>query len=139
MHMMQAVAQWEDELSAEESWPAEVQFVLSALNSAIVPEQDRRALLRLEYRVRAMLRLFSDGPDSPPWRIYARNINERAMGFVGPDRLPLGFGGIVMLPGRDGLIRRIPCTILRCREASPGWFDSAVYFNRPQVEFRSEE
>jgi hypothetical protein len=136
MHLLSTVASWEDELSTEGGFPAEVQFVLSALDAVPEAIQERRTLQRAEYRVKAMLRLFSDAPDAPPLRLYVRNISERAMGFICPERLPLGYGGLVLLPAPDGRILHVHCTTLRCREATPGWYDGAVYFNRPQVDFR---
>jgi hypothetical protein len=29
----------------------------------------------------------------------------------------------------------VHCTLLRCREAAPGWFEGSVYFNREQPQF----
>jgi len=36
-------------------------------------------------------------------------------------------------PGGD--IRTIACTLLRCREAAPGWYEGRMYFNRQQADF----
>ena len=49
------------------------------------------------------------------------------------ERLPLGYGGVVDLPANDGTILSIACTLLRCRQASPGWYEGVVYFNREQT------
>jgi hypothetical protein len=29
----------------------------------------------------------------------------------------------------------VPCTLLRCRQASPGWFEGCLHFNREQAMF----
>jgi hypothetical protein len=60
------------------------------------------------------------------------------MGFVCADRLPLGYGGIVVVPALDKRTLRIHSTVLRCREVTPGWYDGALYFNRPQIDLRIE-
>ncbi|HEX8916690.1 MAG TPA: hypothetical protein VF796_30350 [Humisphaera sp.] len=123
-----------------DAFPPQAELVLSALEagrgtSPAGPE--RRGLVRRAYRVKAALRLFSDGPDAPPWPLYTRDVHARGMGFITPHRLPLGYGGEVEVPdpaGGPGTVR-IPCTLLRCREAAPGWFEGSVYFNRDQPAF----
>ena len=52
----------------------------------------------MRYRVAADLRLFSDTPGIPAWRLYTRDASARGIGFVTRDRLPLGYGGVVQLP-----------------------------------------
>jgi hypothetical protein len=112
------------------------ELILSAMDSGrhgVAPD-NRRALPRLPYRVRGRLRLFSDGPRSTPRVIYTRDAHARGLGFITPHRLPLGYGGFVEFVGPDGRHRRIQCTLHRCREAAPGWFEGAVCFNREQPE-----
>jgi hypothetical protein len=62
-------------------------------------------------------------------------VNPRGIGFVTKHRLPLGHGGVLEITNPDGSQCSIACTLLRCREAAPEWFDGSLYFNRPQVEF----
>ena len=93
---------------------------------------DRRQTKRASYRVRGHLRLFSDAPGDQGRVIYPRDVHPRGLGFITPHRLPLGHGGVVELPTPGGKIVSIPCTLLRCREAAPGWFEAGVYFNREQ-------
>jgi hypothetical protein len=87
--------------------------------------------------VRAVLRLFSDGPDVPPWVVYTRDVHARGLGFVSPHRLPLGYGGSIEIPDPcdPQATLSIHCTLLRCREAAPGWYEGSLYFNREQPEF----
>jgi hypothetical protein len=120
------------EADGQEPFPAEVEFILSAMEAAPKPVHDRRALKRTSYRVRATLRLFSDALDSPPALLYTRNVNPQTIGFLTECRLPLSHGGVIRLPGPDGKAMEAYCTILRCREAAPGWYEGAVYFNRRQ-------
>src|SRR4051812_21741063 len=83
-------------------WPAEVDLILSAMDAAHDPHDERREHGRRLYRVRAELRLFSDLPGAEPWVLYTRDINPRGIGFITPHRLPLGYGGHVELPSPKG-------------------------------------
>lgn len=118
-----------------EVFPAMAELILSAMESGgYDPAADnRRALLRLPFRVKADLRMFSDSPFEPRV-IYTRDIHARGMGFVTTQRLPLGHGGFVEFVAPDGHRYKIQCTAQRCREVAPGWFDGAVCFNRDQPE-----
>ena len=119
--------------------PSQAEMVLSALEAGGGQEAhaDRRAMPRPAYRVKATLRLFSDTPATPAWTLYTRNVHSRGLGFITPHRLPLGYGGILELPDPTGgeTPLRIPGTLLRCREAAPGWFEGSLYFNREQPKF----
>jgi len=116
-------------------WPPQVELILSALETGQFSRSNRRSAKRSPYRARGKLRLFSDPPLSAPWTIYTRDAHARGLGFISPHRLPLGYGGLVELPGPDGTVVTINCTLLRCREAAPGWYEGALYFNREQPEF----
>ena len=128
----------------EADWPPQVDLILSAIeagqfngneqaDASPKPGQpERRRTKRAPYRVRAHLRLFSDQPGDAGRVIYTRDVHPRGLGFITPHRLPLGHGGVVELPTPAGKIVSVPCTLLRCREAAPGWFEGSVYFNRDQ-------
>lgn len=121
-------------------WPAQVDLILSALETGQHGKpsagSERRNLRRRHYRVRAALRLFSDGSDTPAHPVFTRDVHARGLGFITPHRLPLGHGGLIELPRpSDGELLRVHCTLLRCREAAPGWFEGSVYFNREQADF----
>jgi hypothetical protein len=123
--------------SSMEDWPPQAELVLSAIEAGqhrtgYDPAQERRVGRRASFRVRAQLRLFSDNPGEPGRVIYTRDIHARGLGFITPHRLPLGHGGLVDLPTPAGKIVSVPCTLLRCREAAPGWYEGSVYFNREQ-------
>jgi hypothetical protein len=118
--------------------PAEAAMVISALEAGKRPAMNRRAAQRYRYRVAATLRLFSDEPGTSPAPLYTREVNRRGLGFVTTRRLALGHGGVLELPGPTGQPMQIHCTLLRCREAAPGWFEGGVYFNREQPEFEFE-
>ena len=129
------------EESAETSPPAgvppQVELILSALETGRHRAEERRDghHPRQRYRVRGRLRLFSDAPHVKPWTVYTRDVHVRGLGFVTPHRLPLGYGGLIELPHPDGGMMTITCTLFRCRQAAPGWYEGAVYFNREQPEF----
>jgi hypothetical protein len=116
-------------------FPPEVDFVISALEAGPRPIIDRQKTKRCQYRVRATLKLFSDAPDARPALLYTRNVTSQALAFLTADVLTLSHGGILRIPSPSGEIIQINCTVLRCREAAPGWFEGAVYFNREQAFF----
>lgn len=118
-----------------EVWPSEVDLIISAMDAARTGKGDRRLLARLPYRVRAELELYSAGVDDPPIVLYTRDVDPRGIGFITATRLPLGYGGQVRVFAPDGTTPVIACTITRCREAAPGWFEGAIYFNRSQPRF----
>jgi hypothetical protein len=120
-----------------EDWPPQAEMVLSAIEAGqhrtgLPAGAERRSSKRASFRVRAQLRLYSDNPGQPGRAIYTRDIHSRGLGFITPHRLPLGHGGLVDLPTPTGKIVSVPCTLLRCREAAPGWYEGSVYFNRDQ-------
>src|SRR4051794_21983697 len=97
-----------------EPWPAMAELILSALDSGRHnPAANRRTLPRVPHRVRGQLRLFSDAPHQAPRVIYTRDAHARGLGFITPDRLPLGHGGFIEFRGPDGRHRRIQCTLHR--------------------------
>ena len=120
-------------------FPREVEMIISALEVGGFARQEQRALQRNTYRTRAVLRLFSDMKGERPWTLYTRDVNRRSMGFVTPHRLPLGHGGVVEVIAPGGRLLNVHCTLLRCREAAPGWFEGSVYFNRDQADFQTLE
>ncbi len=122
-------------MSQTSTWPADALFVLSALEAAGETHEERRRLGRAFYQVAAELKLYTDGPDHKPWRLYTRDVNPRGVGFITPHRLPLGYGGVIRLCAPNGQLYGIPGTLLRCREAAPGWYDAAMVFNRHQWIF----
>ena len=113
-------------------FPPNVELIISALETGQHQRGEKRGLPRFSYRACGKLRLFSDAPRSTPWVVYTRDVNARGLGFLSPHRLPLGYGGTIELPHPEGGIMTIHCTLLRCREAAPGWYEGAVYFNREQ-------
>jgi hypothetical protein len=115
--------------------PPEAAMVASSLEAGRHSLRERRVARRYPYRVATRLRLFSDSPAAAPRVLYTRDINRRSLAFITSHRLPLGYGGIIELPNDDGHVIDVNCTLLRCREASPGWYEGSVYFNREQPQF----
>ena len=132
---------FDDSLLADATapFPAEVEFVISALEAGPKPLIDRQKMRRSQYRVRATLKLFSDQPEAKPALLYVRNVTSQALAFLTNDVLTLSHGGILRIPSPSGEILKINCTVLRYRECAPGWFEGAVYFNREQKFFSAEE
>ncbi len=123
-------------VSADEPFPQEVEFLISALEAGPRPVIDRHRFARARYRTRAMLRLFSDSDGSPAKLLFTRSVSSQAVVTAHP--LPLSHGGILFIPKPLGETGRITCTVLRCRQAAPKWYEGAVYFNRPQDCFAAE-
>src|SRR5262245_56203245 len=78
--------------------PAEVEMIMSAMEAGGRFNQQRRALRRVPWRAQANLRLFVVAPGHAPRVVYTRDIHARSLGFLSPERLPLGYGGVVDLP-----------------------------------------
>ena len=125
-------------VDATAPFPAEVEFLISALEAGPKPLVDRQKMRCSQYRVRATLKLFSDPPETKPALLYTRNVTSQALAFLTNDILTLSHGGILRIPSPSGEVLKINCTVLRCREAAPGWFEGAVYFNREQGFFSAE-
>ena len=122
---------------SDKQWLAEAEMIISALEAgtpAAAPD-NRRRHPRRRYRVVAELRLFSDTPGSPRWRLFTRDVSVRGLGFITRDRLPLGYGGTVELLGPNGRTLTINGTLFRCREIGNGWYEGALHFNRDQWLF----
>ena len=139
MSTMQTPAAPSPSRATAEGWPPEVELILSALEAAGPAYDERRRHQRMPYRALAELRLFSDAPGQPMWRLYSRDVSVRGMGFITSHRLPLGYGGVVQLPTpRSGRLVSVAGTLFRCREVSSGWFEGSLYFNREQWIFSPE-
>ena len=115
--------------------PAQVELILSAIEAGQHSRRERRCTSRLPYRAQATLQLFSDHPGAPSWTLYTRDVNPRGLGFITSHRLPLGHGGMIELRSPDGRVNTIHCTLVRCREAAPGWFEGSLHFSREQPDF----
>ncbi len=110
-------------------WPGEVDLILSAMEAAAPRKNiDRRASARSSYRTRAHLKLFAEHPLDAPRVLYTRDVQDRGIGFITRERLPLGYGGVVELTMPDGKQVRTHCTVHRCRESINGWFEGALHF-----------
>lgn len=126
---------------SDNEWLAEAELIMSALEAAAAPAgafDNRRRHPRRRYRVVADLRLFSDNPGSPRWRLFTRDVSVRGLGFITRERLPLGYGGILELPAPQGQLVTISGTLSRCREIGNGWYEGALHFNRDQWVFAPE-
>jgi hypothetical protein len=133
--LLMSYANPESEVIETPAVPPAVALLMSAIEAGEYSVGERRQSRRIIYRVTTQLRLFRDEPQTPGWRLYTRDINRRGLGFITPHRLPLGYGGIVMLRNPSGKMEPIHCTLNRCREASPGWFEGSLHFNREQPHY----
>ena len=139
--MLLVVFQDSDTLSEPDfaPFPHEVEFMISALEAGPRPVVDRQKMPRTRYRARALLKLYSDAAEAPAALLYTRHVNRQAIGFVTSRHLTLSHGGMLRILDPQGKPIEIACTVLRCREVTPGWFEGAVYFNRQQAMFDAGE
>jgi hypothetical protein len=115
--------------------PPQVTMILSAMEAGRRPLIEHRNKQRMRLRVQGSLRLFSEPSTAAPRMLYTRDVHSRAMGFISPSPLPLGYGGTLELPDPYGGFLSIPCTIIRCRQALEGWYEGSVSFSRVQPQF----
>jgi hypothetical protein len=118
-----------------DQWPAHVQMILSALETGQNAPSERRGTRRAAYRTKAHLRLFTAAKNATPALLYTRDACARGMGFITPHYLPLGYGGKVELILPTGRLALAHCTLSRCRQFSPGWYEGALSFSRDVEEF----
>jgi len=119
----------------EQDIPPEVRMMMTAMDTGKgCPTSDRRRESRVTHRTRAMLYLFCNSSAGVPCVLYTRDACPRGLGFLTNRPLPLGYGGRLDLISPQGVPMRIQCTVSRCREVAPGWFEGAVNFNRCQIE-----
>ena len=138
MEVMDAVRYSE---SADESAdPREIDSVIAAVSSNTgVPEEERRGGARADYRVDAHLRLLPEVNGEGERVVYTRDVDEWGIGFVTAFAFAPGRKAIIRLQAPCGkeILRR--CTVLRCREILPGWFESAVALDEFETLLSAEE
>jgi hypothetical protein len=116
-------------------WPAEAREMMSRLNDSFPPMMERRRIPRKRYRVEARVALVHAEADAQEMKLYTRDINPWALGFISPHALPAYEHAIIHMPGEDGTILRIKCLIRRCRSFAPGWHQGVIDFEREYPEF----
>ena len=120
----------------ETVWPAEADFILSALETGQdIEPLERRSSNRLIHRTLAELHLYSDRPGDEPWMLCTRDATTRSLGFISRRRPPLGYGGTIQLRGPNAEQLSIACTVRRCHETVSGWYEGSISFNREQWAF----
>lgn len=121
-----------------DTWPRDVDLIISALHAAGHASMDRRHKMRRRHRVIASLSLFCDTVHTPR-RLFVRDCNDRHLGFITAEPVPLGYGGTVEFLSPDHQPLSLGCVVLRCRECVPGWYEGALHFNRVQPDLRFPE
>ena len=118
-----------------DEWPRDVDLIISALHAAGFEGDDRRDTIRRRHRVIARLSLFYNLAN-PPHQLFVRDCSERHLGFITLCPMPLGYAGTVELLRPDAQVASIACSIRRCRECVPGWYEGTLLFNRVQPELK---
>jgi len=90
------------------------------------PPANRRQLERARYVVMAAAEFVGE---SPPRRhtLYTRDANERGVGFVTQEPLPIGRDAVLHIAavGGDAGPLALPCTLVRFEKVLPGWYEGA--------------
>jgi len=120
--------------------PADADLIAEALVAArdLATDEsgDARRRDRRPVRATAALQLLTDNPEDAPWALFARDADPRNLGFLTEHPLPVGHGGRVRLATADGQTLDVGCTIYRCRECVPGWYEGALSFHKLQPALR---
>jgi hypothetical protein len=96
---------------------------------------ERRRIPRKRYRVEAGIVLLHGGQGEQDMKLYTRDVNPWALGFITPHALPAYEHAVVHMPGMDGEMLRIKCLIRRCTSLEAGWFQGVIDFEREYREF----
>ncbi len=104
-------------------------------NAPAARYERREGPVRVPIRQEAALTLFADAPSTAAKTIFLRDVEPRAIGFITPARLPLGYGGTLHCRDLANEERRLAVTIIRCRSCYGGWFEGAAYFHQPHKAF----
>lgn len=116
-------------LTELDAWPADVDLICSAMDAARAPgDRQRRRESRRPHRVIAHLQIHGE---HAPVRIYSRDCDPTHFGFIVERPLPLGFRATLEFAAPDGSLMSATCTVQRCRECVPGWFEGALAFFKP--------
>jgi hypothetical protein len=118
-----------------EPWPPEAREMMSRLSDSFPPMMERRRIPRKRYRVEASIVLLHGKQDEQDMKLYTRDINPWALGFISPHALPAYEHAMVQMPGMDGRMLRIKCLIRRCTSLEAGWFQGVIDFEREYREF----
>jgi hypothetical protein len=95
------------------------------------PRCERRKLRRTRYYTAAQMLVSLDGPAT----VYTRDVNPWLIGLVGNVHLDNYDHVMLHLPLPDQPAMEVECTVRRCQEFLPGWFDYALHFRHEQPLF----
>ena len=118
---------------SKDYWPSEVREAFNALES-FAPRCERRKLRRTRYYAAAEM-LASLGGPAP---VYTRDVNPWLIGMVTSCHLNNYDHVMLHLPLPNQMLE-VECTVRRCVEFIPGWYDCSLHFRHEQSLFRDEE
>jgi hypothetical protein len=114
-------------VTGDGDWPLEIRALLGALSKpSAAAVRDRRAKPRNHFRALATLWIMQKKCPVAAIPVYLRDYAAGAVSFVGQScftgeqRVELE----TRLP--DGTLRRVPCTVSRCRQFREGWFEGVL-------------
>ena len=115
---------------SKDQWPLDVLEAFKTLEG-FSPRCERRKLRRARYYTAAQMLASLHGPVP----VYTRDVNPWLIGLVGPLHLSNYDHVMLHLPLPDQPTLEVECTVRRCHEFIPGWFDYALHFRREQPLF----
>lgn len=118
--------------TAAGEWPLEIRALLGALSkpSAAVAARDRRAKPRNDFRALGTLWIMQKKRPVAAIPIYLRDYAAGAVSFVGQSCFTVQQPVELEARLADGTLRRVPCTVSRCRQFREGWFEGVLKVQR---------
>lgn len=121
------------------TWPMEIRAAILCLETRSHAGAERRLRNRFPYRVQAEL-TWVDLPDADPVAVFTRDINSWTVGTLTLAPMQTGWRCNLRLP--DPLSHHaleIACSVYRCTEFYPGWYDVALRFAKEHRRFHELE
>ena len=108
-------------------WPLEIRALLGALGKPSADaERDRRAKARTDFRALATLWIMQNKRPAAAIPVYLRDYAAGAVSFVGQSCFKTAQPVELETRLADGTLRRVSCTVRRCRQFRDGWFEGVL-------------
>ena len=107
--------------------PEDVREVMEMLGGHAPPAAvvDRRRSERVPHHVRAAMEI-DDALQHTRQTIYTRDVSSWGVGFISRVPLPTGANAMLHIAGVHGRTLQVMCSVIRCREVLPGWYEGAA-------------
>jgi hypothetical protein len=107
-------------------WPVEVKALLAFLAKPR-PGANRRKRPRIPLRLEVVLEFRSEHSGATiDADAYSRDISGEVIGFLTQNPPKPGQAAVLKFDDAEGVTRRMPCRVVRCRQIRDGWFEGTV-------------